>query len=182
MDCMSHVDWTTYFSRGCHQGRFGRMFRALPPYCPRDELIAMLALAMREEDEAAGNAGWGTVQQPSRFEHPGGLPAGYTYLGQFLDHDLTFDPTSQLNRETDPDTLHNFRTPRFDLDSVYGRGPHDQPYLYDGLELAYGRDDSPPDLLRRHANDGSRTRALIGDPKRRERDHLSASTRVHQGA
>jgi len=23
-----------------------------------------------------------------------------------------------------------FRTPRFDLDSLYGRGPDDQPYLY----------------------------------------------------
>lgn len=52
-----------------------------------------------------------------------GLPAGYTYLGQFIDHDITFDPVSLLTGATDPDGLENFRTPRFDLDSVYGGGP-----------------------------------------------------------
>jgi hypothetical protein len=59
------------------------------------------------------------------------IPSGYTYLGQFIDHDITFDPVSSLQRQNDPDALHNFRTPRFDLDSVYGRGPSDQPYLYE---------------------------------------------------
>ena len=59
------------------------------------------------------------------------IPSGYTYLGQFIDHDITFDPVSSLQRQNDPDALHNFRTPRFDLDSVYGRGPADQPYMYD---------------------------------------------------
>jgi hypothetical protein len=59
------------------------------------------------------------------------VPAGYTYFGQFIDHDITFDPVSSLARRHDPNAIHNFRTPRLDLDSVYGRGPHDQPYLYD---------------------------------------------------
>jgi hypothetical protein len=27
--------------------------------------------------------------------------AGYTYLGQFIDHDITFDPTSTLQRENE---------------------------------------------------------------------------------
>jgi len=63
------------------------------------------------------------------LDHPT-LPAGYAYLGQFIDHDITFDPVSSLERQNDPDALHNFRTPRFDLDSVYGQGPADQPYLY----------------------------------------------------
>lgn len=39
------------------------------------------------------------------------IPSGYTYFGQFLDHDITFDPVSSLNRQQDPDALHNFRTP-----------------------------------------------------------------------
>ena len=54
----------------------------------------------------------------------GTIPAGYTYFGQFLDHDLTFrhrktllDPPSTLG------VARNLRTPRFDLDSVYGRVP-----------------------------------------------------------
>ena len=62
-----------------------------------------------------------------------GIPSAYTYLGQFIDHDLTFDPASSLQRQNDPDALVDFRTPRFDLDSVYGRGPDDQPYLYEGV-------------------------------------------------
>jgi len=58
------------------------------------------------------------------------IPAGYTYLGQFIDHDITFDPASSLQQQNDPDALEDFRTPRFDLDCLYGRGPGDQPYLY----------------------------------------------------
>ena len=49
------------------------------------------------------------------------IPAGFTYLGQFIDHDITFDPTPfELQRVNDPDALVNFRTPRLDLDSLYG--------------------------------------------------------------
>ena len=66
------------------------------------------------------------------------VPAGYTYLGQFIDHDLTFDPTSRLDRDNDADALIDFRTPRFDLDSLYGAGPIDQPYLYDWDEPRRG--------------------------------------------
>jgi hypothetical protein len=103
------------------------------------------------------------------------LPAGYTYFGQFVDHDITFDPVSSLTRQNDPNALTDFRTPRFDLDSLYGRGPADQPYLYqpDGLHFALGMavdaDDSPvrgPDLPRASAEGGQR--ALIGDPRNDE--------------
>lgn len=59
------------------------------------------------------------------------VAAGYTYLGQFIDHDITFDPASSLQRQNDPDALEDFRTPRLDLDCLYGRGPADQPYLYE---------------------------------------------------
>jgi hypothetical protein len=63
------------------------------------------------------------------------VPAGYTYLGQFIDHDLTFDSTSSLNPSNSAPT--NFRTPRFDLDCLYGDGPGAQPYLYDGDKLLF---------------------------------------------
>ena len=46
------------------------------------------------------------------------IPAGYTYFGQFIDHDFTFDPVSKLVRKQDPNGLANFRTPRFDLDNI----------------------------------------------------------------
>jgi hypothetical protein len=58
------------------------------------------------------------------------IPSAYTYFGQFVDHDLTFDPVSSLQRQNDPDALVDFRSPRFDLDSVYGSGPDDEPFLY----------------------------------------------------
>jgi hypothetical protein len=58
------------------------------------------------------------------------LPSGFTYLAQFIDHDITFDPTSLPERDVDPQSVHNFRTPKLDLDNLYGLGPDDQPYLY----------------------------------------------------
>jgi hypothetical protein len=59
------------------------------------------------------------------------LTAGFTFLGQFIDHDMTFDPTSSLRRQQDPESIRNFRTPALDLDNVYGSGPNASPHLYD---------------------------------------------------
>ena len=56
-----------------------------------------------------------------------GLPAGYTYLGQFVDHDLTADITDvELGQPLSPAELLQGRSPRLDLDSLYGRGPLDE--------------------------------------------------------
>jgi hypothetical protein len=49
-----------------------------------------------------------------------GIPALYTYFGQFIDHDITFDPMTTLIQHSDPDALTDFRTPALDLDNVYG--------------------------------------------------------------
>jgi hypothetical protein len=67
------------------------------------------------------------------------IPAGYTYFGQFVNHDLSFDPTPLSDAELDEDALVDFRTPALDLDSIYGRGPDDQPYLYTGFKVMDGR-------------------------------------------
>jgi hypothetical protein len=58
------------------------------------------------------------------------IPAGYTYFGQFVDHDITFDTTSTIDAVQDANTITNMRTPTLELDSVYGRGPALDPYLY----------------------------------------------------
>ena len=93
------------------------------------------------------------------------VPAGYTYFGQFVDHDLTFDSTSSLNPADRPPQgsriPSNLRTPRFDLDNVYGDGPDAQPFMYagDGASLLTGDND----LLR--APNG---RAIIGDKRNDE--------------
>jgi hypothetical protein len=59
-----------------------------------------------------------------------GHTAGLTFVGQFLDHDMTFDETSRLGVPLDPAQAPNSRTPGFDLDSVYGAGPSGSPQLY----------------------------------------------------
>lgn len=58
------------------------------------------------------------------------LPAGFTYVGQFIDHDITLDVSSSLDAPTDANTVPNMRSPALDLDSVYGRGPALDPFLY----------------------------------------------------
>jgi hypothetical protein len=135
------------------EGRYGRMFRALPAFAPSDVALAALADTM------------GDVPGPDG-DNPD-IPAGYTYLGQFVDHDITFDPVSSLDRLNDPDALTSFRTPKFDLDSLYGRGQADSPYLYDQDDPASllvgkntGVEDEPVDLPRNQQG-----RALIGDPR-----------------
>jgi hypothetical protein len=56
----------------------------------------------------------------------GTIPAGYTYLGQFVDHDLTCDATTVALGDTiSPAELLQGRSPTLDLDSVYGFGPGD---------------------------------------------------------
>lgn len=58
------------------------------------------------------------------------IPAGYTYFGQFVDHDITLDVSSSIESPQDARTITNMRTPALDLDSVYMRGPALDPFLY----------------------------------------------------
>ena len=52
------------------------------------------------------------------------VDCGYTYFGQFIAHDLTKDPSSLDDAwQTEPQELENLRSPRLDLDSLYGGGP-----------------------------------------------------------
>jgi hypothetical protein len=58
------------------------------------------------------------------------IPAGFTYFGQFVDHDITLDVSSSIDVATDANTINNMRSPTLDLDSVYGDGPGLDPFLY----------------------------------------------------
>jgi hypothetical protein len=152
------------------EGRFGRMFRSLPPaeFSPAD-LRALAKEMIKPEPHP-------TPADDLDAEENSGITAGYTYLGQFIDHDLTFDPASSLQQQDDPDALVDFRTPRFDLDSVYGRGPADQPYLYrdDGVHMLLGvplssaNDAGAHGLPRNAPEGGGPARALIGDKRNDE--------------
>jgi hypothetical protein len=70
------------------------------------------------------------VFSPHNADNPN-MTAGITFLGQFLDHDLSLDKNSLLNENASPSATINFRTVAFDLDSVYGDGPTGSPQLYD---------------------------------------------------
>jgi hypothetical protein len=163
------------------EGRFGRMFRTLPAaFHHRSDLIALAGKMIAEHEDKP------TPETEDDDEENPGISAGYTYLGQFIDHDITFDPASSLQRQNDPDGLTDFRTPRFDLDNIYGRGPDDQPYLYqaDGVRMLLGRrttgsahdPDGTRDVPRNTPAEGSPQagtsapprRALIGDPRNDE--------------
>ncbi len=72
------------------------------------------------------------------------VPAGYTYLGQFVDHDLTMDKTTvMLGENISPAQLLQGRSPSLDLDSLYGAGPQDPVsarfYKADGVHLKIGK-------------------------------------------
>ena len=166
-------------------GRFGRMFRELPAATWPEKALRDLGEAMTAKPELADDdkkfptAAAETKEILQDDEENAGIPAGYTYFGQFVDHDITFDPASSLQQNNDPDGLVDFRTPRLDLDSLYGRGPDDQPYMYDGKKFRLGDPliegfDGKPGRVRdlpRYAGNKAEAlpkRALIGDKRNDE--------------
>lgn len=112
----------------CPSG-YARMFPNLkppPPISPEDveDGLRELGEAMIEPKEP---------QIGMNDNEPSNPPAGYTYFGQFIDHDLTLDLTP-LGRAgdyaIDVAQIRNFRTSHLDLDQLYGGGPNLSPHLY----------------------------------------------------
>ncbi len=122
------------------EGGFTRMFPDLPPFAPQTDAVrsAVQLLGARGGVlDAADNLSdpiQSIVNQPvfspQNPDNPA-MSAGVTFLGQFIDHDLTLDPRSRLLERAEPGRTANFRTAAFDLDSVYGDGPERSPELYD---------------------------------------------------
>jgi hypothetical protein len=124
---------------GSAQGTFTRMFPELPPFAEATD-------GNRELAKKLGQSG-GLMDALDVLTDPVALivdpnlslnnpdnpdmTAGVTFLGQFLDHDITLDPKSDILKQSNPKTTTNFRTPAFDLDSVYGAGPTNSPELYE---------------------------------------------------
>jgi hypothetical protein len=159
------------------RGRFGRLFPQLPIFAPdspviRDALIALGAPGglMDAKDSAPGQP----PQPGASNEDNLSISAGFTFFGQFIDHDLTFDPTSILERQNDPEAIENFRTPSLELDNVYGSGPRVSRHLYDVNDPAkfllekLGGPDSQDDMPR-----NSQQVALIADPRNDENTIVS---------
>jgi Animal haem peroxidase len=106
------------------QSSFGRMFPALPGFTTPTDLM-FHGLVQTQLDPGPPES----EEEADPFDNED-VPAGFTYFGQFIDHDLTRDQQPTPTTFIDPTTLKNFRTARFDLDSVYGGGPKASPHLY----------------------------------------------------
>lgn len=103
-------------------GRFGHMFPptlARPPEVPTAALQKLAAAMIDTRPEGESNNL--------------NIPAGYTYLGQFVDHDITLDLSGLAERDRDLAGDENFRTPQLELDNLYASGPSGDasPQLFD---------------------------------------------------
>jgi hypothetical protein len=156
-------------------GRFGRMFQGLPPFAPANDAVRAALMEVGKPGglmDAHDDLGAGPIAlivDPLLSAHnPNNTTqtAGTTFMGQFLDHDMTFDTTSRLGEPTRPTTAPNARKPAFDLDSVYGDGPAGSPLLYDPNDRIKFRVESGG-LFEDLPRDGNRT-AIIADPRNDE--------------
>jgi hypothetical protein len=161
-------------------GKFGRLFD-LPGLTVPDAALMALAVAMKD-----------ALPQDHTGDNPD-IPAGFTYLGQFVDHDITLDLTPLHEQLADPGAVENFRTPALDLDALYGAGPQIAPYMYQrdlvtakvGPKLLVGPTADSPDAAFQNipgidGHDLPRTRhgrAVIGD-ERNDENLLVAQTHL----
>jgi hypothetical protein len=130
-------------------GRYRRLFDDLPPLAADERALHDLGRRGGVADLGAN----GDAPDAS-------VPAGWPFFGQFIAHDITAD-RSPLGHRADPEQIRNFRTPRANLEGVYGAGPVGSPYLYD-------HEDPAKLLLGAHGVDVPRNQqdiALVGDPR-----------------
>jgi Animal haem peroxidase len=130
------------------EDRFGRIFPQLPPFAESSSKLEAALLEIGKSGgilDAKDALDRGPVDlivdltlsasNPNNGTHT----AGTTFMGQFMDHDMTFDLTSRLGQATDPAASPNARTPALDLDAVYGGGPIADRELYERV----GRNGHP---------------------------------------
>lgn len=107
---------------------YSRMFPELPPFAPPTDEVREQAKQLGVKggllDALDDLPGQNNPDNPNMTE-------GVHFFGQFLGHDLTFALKAPLLAPTDPRQTTNFRTAKFDLDSVYGDGPDGSPELYE---------------------------------------------------
>src|SRR5262245_58074012 len=138
---------------GNREGIFGRLFPDLPPLQVEPDEIMAIGAEQGPMDVAAAGPGQGLSDNPR-------IPAGFAFFGQFIAHDITSDHTPLQAHE---ELSQNFRSPRLDLECVYGAGPVGQAYLFDAADpdkLLIGLNDraEPADLPRNQQG-----RAIVGD-------------------
>ncbi len=133
-----------------HGGRYRRLFEHLPVLRVDEEALHALGrpggpcdvgVDFTDDEDSSASAVW-------------------PFFGQFVAHDITAD-RSPLGHRADPAQVRNFRTPKANLEGLYGAGPVGSPYLYD-------TEDPAKLLLGPGAHDVPRNHegiALLGDPR-----------------
>jgi hypothetical protein len=112
-------------------GRYERLFPKLTALAAEGD--ALLAL---------GTAG-GICDGGESCEDATETAAGWPLFGQFIAHDITADRSPLTHRAELSDAV-NFRSPRADLECLYGSGQIGSPFLYrrdDPALLLLGRND-----------------------------------------
>ena len=134
-----------------YRGPFGRLFRGLHAWrSPHsDEVTAIKALKIFATNSMSEQAGANANLDNKK------IPAGYTYFGQFVDHDITFDPTSSLMRQNDPDSLARILHEQCEVEVFWVwsdkpglqglHGVHDRLFRYDWAD--FGRTSPNPRCL-----------------------------------
>lgn len=143
-------------------GRFGRIF-------PKLQALYTAPTTLKALGKQGGPMDGGRSRNATST-----IPMGFVFLGQFIDHDITLDTTSGLDRVNDVEAIQNFRTPCLDLDCIYGNGPEASNFLYkDGVYLLTGKDGTAlASQSQQHRNNdlvrSSEGTAIIGDPRNDE--------------
>ena len=171
---------------------FGRMFPSLSPFAEATDTVRGALLEVGKPggimdagdvlaagpkalivDPAVNGNPTSTNPYGTNPDNPT-MTAGSTFVGQFTDHDITFDQTSQLGVPQNPLISPNTRTPALDLDSVFGGGPGKRPDLYVsnadgsvGPKLKIGTGGLHEDVPRVATGEDNYT-ALLGDPRNDE--------------
>jgi Animal haem peroxidase len=92
------------------------------------------------------------------------VAAGWPFFGQLIAHDITADRSPLAHRAAGERT-ENFRSPRADLECIYGDGPIGHPFLYrrdDPAKLLLGQNEAGEEADLPRNQEGV---ALIGDPR-----------------
>ncbi|HEX5437796.1 MAG TPA: heme peroxidase family protein [Gemmatimonadaceae bacterium] len=135
-------------------GAYRSMFPELPPLQSDEAFLRKLGTSCVAELSSVSANGKGDASGA----------AGWTFLGQFIAHDVTADRSALVDR-ADVEALENVRRQKLNLEFLYGSGPAGEPYLYDvndSAKLILGLNDAgQAEDLQRNAQGI----AIIADPR-----------------
>lgn len=157
--CLSRARTRYGDDGGTASQRYARMFPEVPPFSANEEFLHALG-------RAGGVCDCGCDVDDAGSEAEGA--AGWPVFGQFIAHDVTAD-RSALQIHADVSELRNSRSPKLNLEGLYGDGPVGHPFLFQ-------RDDPAKFLLGAGGDDlprNSQGIALCADP--RDDSHLLVS-------